>query len=251
MENDLARVLEDEEGAQLISVCMATYNGAAYLREQLDSILVQLEETDELIVSDDGSTDETVAILASYAAKDPRIQVLKGPGKGLIKNFEYGIRHTRGELVFLADQDDVWLPEKVAKIKAVFAENPAVDVVVSDLSVTDEQLKVQYASYFQLKKVKTGFWRNVWRNGYIGAGMAFRSRLKEKILPFPDKIPMHDMWIGLLAGNKLRLLPESLTLYRRHGNNSSELASSTSFRQKLVWRGNLLMSLRSRIRTRR
>lgn len=226
----------------MISVCMATYNGAAYVKDQVDSILVQLTNADELIISDDGSIDGTLAILSEYAA-DPRIKILKGPGRGLIKNFEYGISQSKGQLIFLADQDDVWLPNKVAKTKAVFAENPNVEVVISDLAVTDSALKVVAPSYFQLKQVKSGFWHNVWRNGYIGAGMAFRSRMKAQILPFPEKIPMHDMWIGLTAGENLQLLPEPLTLYRRHDGNSSELNTSTSFYQKLIWRIHLLVAL--------
>lgn len=97
----------------MISVCIATYNGEKYLKEQLDSIIPQLTAQDELIISDDGSKDTTMEIIKRYAANDSRIKVYKGPGKGVIANFEFAINQTQGEFIFLADQDDVWLPEKV------------------------------------------------------------------------------------------------------------------------------------------
>lgn len=105
----------------MISVCVATYNGEKYLQEQLDSILIQLAPDDELIISDDFSTDKTRSILDSYRA-DPRIKLLEGPQKGIIKNFEHAINQASGDLIFLADQDDVWLPDKVADTKAKFDE---------------------------------------------------------------------------------------------------------------------------------
>lgn len=92
----------------MISVCIATYNGEKYLEEQLDSILPQLDSRDELIISDDGSKDATLAIIKRYTAQDQRIKFFKGPGKGVIANFEFAINQSQGEFIFLADQDDVW-----------------------------------------------------------------------------------------------------------------------------------------------
>ncbi len=97
------------------SVCIATFNGGRYLREQLDSILSQLSAEDEVIISDDGSVDDTWDILTEYAEKDRRIKLFSGPRQGLIANFGYAIQQTKGELIFLADQDDVWLETKVKK----------------------------------------------------------------------------------------------------------------------------------------
>lgn len=230
----------------MISVCMATFNGEKYLEAQIDSILKQLQPTDELIVSDDGSTDSTLQLLQNYQAADLRVRLVAGPKKGLIRNFENAIKQARGEIIFLADQDDVWLPEKVAAMVAVFREQPQVQVVIGDLTVTDVELHPLEPSFFQMKQVKTGFWRNIWKNGYIGAGMAFRSQLKETILPFPEKLPMHDMWIGLLAEPDIVLLRRPLTLYRRHGDNASELQTTTSLRQKISWRFHLILALARR-----
>lgn len=227
----------------MISVCMATFNGEKYLRAQIDSILMQLQTSDELIVSDDGSTDDTLAILTNYGANDSRVKLVAGPQKGLIKNFENAINQAQGEIIFLADQDDIWLPDKVATMKDIFLQQPHLQVVIGDLIVTNVLLQPQEPSFFQMKQVKTGFWRNIWKNGYIGAGMAFRNELKAKILPFPEQLPMHDMWIGLMAEPDILLLNTPLTLYRRHGGNASELSTTSSLRQKLSWRFQLILAL--------
>ncbi|WP_368252081.1 glycosyltransferase family 2 protein [Enterococcus sp. 2201sp1_2201st1_B8_2201SCRN_220225] len=227
----------------MISVCLASYNGAAFIAQQIESILIQLDATDELIISDDGSTDNTLEIVTSYQKAYSQIRIYEGPRQGVVKNFEFAISHSRGDLIFLADQDDVWLPDKVAKMSNAFAENPEADVVISDLKIVDGQLKPVHSSYFEYRQVKEGFWHNLLRSGYIGAGMAFRKELKEKILPFPKKIPMHDMWIGLVAGKGVFLLQEPLTLYRRHEKNASEIQSTTSFYQKFIWRFEIIIPL--------
>ena len=222
----------------MISVCIATYNGEKYLKEQLDSIIPQLTAQDELIISDDGSKDMTMEIIKRYAANDSRIKVYKGPGKGVIANFEFAINQTQGEFIFLADQDDVWLSEKVQTNLDFFKAHPKIDLIISDLVIVNEQLDVIEPSYFEYRNVKLGFFHNIVKNKYIGAGMAFRSRLKARILPIPAKVPMHDMWIGLIAAyrNKSALIPKELTLYRRHNNNASEINTKASFYQQLKWR---------------
>lgn len=95
----------------MISVCMATYNGEEYIKEQLESILCQLGEMDEIIISDDGSTDNTLNIIESY--NDSRIKIHINTGKhGFVYNFENALQKAKGEYIFLSDQDDIWLPEK-------------------------------------------------------------------------------------------------------------------------------------------
>lgn len=226
----------------MISVCLAAYNGAAFIRQQIDSILPQLSFNDELIISDDGSTDDTNQILTYYAS-NPIVKIYQGPGLGVVKNFEYAIGLARGDLIFLADQDDVWLPDKIEEITRIFTESPETMVVVSDLTIVNSQLETIEPSYFDYRQVKTGFFHNLLRNGYIGAGMAFRGDLKKKILPFPEKLPMHDMWIGLVARNQVFFLNKQLTLYRRHSGNASEIQSTSTFYQKFIWRWDLITSL--------
>ena len=215
----------------MISVCIATYNGEKYLAEQLDSILLQVSEEDELIISDDGSTDHTLEILRTYAANYPQIQLLQGPGQGVIANFAFALTHTKGEVIFLADQDDVWLPNKVTTVTEYFEAHPDIQVVISDLKVVDADLQVTNPSYFKCRKVKSGFWRNA----------------------IKSEVPMHDMWIGLLAARKKQtgLIKEPLVLYRRHGANVSPIITKTSFQQKLNWRVNLLKALHQRLKEQR
>ena len=99
-----------------ISVCMATYNGEKYIEKQLDSILKNLTNEDELIISDDGSTDNTIDILNKYAKKYKQIVLLEGPRKGVIKNFEYALKYAKKDIIFLSDQDDEWEQDKVEKV---------------------------------------------------------------------------------------------------------------------------------------
>ena len=103
-----------------ISVAMAAYNGQKYIADQIESILNQLYPTDELVVSMDFSTDQTEEIVLEYAKKDSRIHLITGPSKGVIKNFENAIAYTQNEIIFLADQDDFWLPGKVERVLKEF-----------------------------------------------------------------------------------------------------------------------------------
>lgn len=225
---------------------MATFNGEKYLKEQLDSILKQLSTNDELVVSDDGSTDGTLVILAEYAEKDARIKIFEGPKKGLIANFGHAIEQTKGDIIFLADQDDVWLEGKVNKIAAYFETHPEQLVVVSDLVIVDSELNERHSSYFAYRQSKEGWLNNLIRSHYIGAGMAFRSSLKKDILPIPIDVPMHDMWIGLLGGKHVGFIRQPLTLYRRHDFNVSEINTHSKIRQKISWRLHLLKALAKR-----
>ncbi|EOL47496.1 glycosyltransferase family 2 protein [Enterococcus caccae] len=229
----------------MISVCIATYNGEKFLEEQLDSILSQLSSCDELIISDDGSKDMTLAIIKRYAAQDQRVRIFQGPGRGVIANFEFAIMQSQGDFIFLADQDDIWLPEKTKTIVSFFHLHPKIDLVISDLVIVDEKLNIIEESYFEYRNVKLGLFHNIMKNKYIGAGMAFRAEFKNEILPIPPKIPMHDMWFGLIAEtkNKSALIPQKLTLYRRHGSNASEINTKASRSQQLKWRATLIMAL--------
>lgn len=229
----------------MISVCIATYNGVRYLEEELKSILPQLNEEDEMIISDDGSTDGTVELIQQYIEQDARIKLFKGPGAGLIKNFEHAIQQSSGEIIFLADQDDIWMPKKVQKTVDFFNSHPEINLTVSDLMIVNEKLELIQPSYFLYKNVRLGFYKNIFRNSFIGAGMSFRNKMKAIFLPIPEKVPMHDMWFGLMAekNKSAALIPEPLTLYRRHSENASELNTKTTKWQQLKWRWNLMLSI--------
>lgn len=204
---------------------MATYNGGRYLREQVDSILIQLGEEDELIVSDDGSTDDTIGILKGY--NDNRIHIFTNNNrKGVIGNFENAIRQAKGIYIFLADQDDLWLQGKVKK--CVMALQNA-DLVLHDAAIWNGD-KIINDSFFKLRGVKHGYLKNIVKNSYIGCCMAFNKKLKETVLPMPE-VAMHDMYIGLVGERRFKtvFLAEPLILYRRHGKNASATGEKSSF----------------------
>jgi glycosyltransferase involved in cell wall biosynthesis len=214
-----------------ISVALAAYNGALYIRQQLDSILDNLAAEDEIVISDDGSTDGTLAILEEYRARDTRIRLLKGPGEGVIANFEHAISGCRGDYIFLADQDDLWMPDKVEKVMQVFAD-PKVFLVIHDAKVMNADLsKTLMESFFAYRGSKPGVWSNLLKNRYMGCCMAFRRELVPKILPIPRDIPMHDQWIGLVSdhfyGNSV-FLHDALLYYRRHADAVSDFAHNTA-----------------------
>ncbi|MCX5469847.1 glycosyltransferase family 2 protein [Acinetobacter nematophilus] len=204
-----------------ISVCLATYNGEKYVREQLVSILKQLSPNDEIIVSDDHSTDKTLSVIESL--NDPRIRIIINElGKGYSSNFENAINHSTGDYIFLSDQDDVWIENKV---KIMMNELQSFDLVVSDAIISDSFLKPTLGSHFKAHNTKIGFLNNWLKTRYIGACMAFRREIFSKLLPFPSqsKWCAHDYWIANIAEFffKVKLVDIPLIKYRRHGNNAS------------------------------
>src|SRR5688500_7657246 len=134
----------------MISVCMATYNGASFIRQQIESILPQLEKDDEIIFSDDGSTDSTLDVIFSY--KESRFKVLKNQRTGSpAKSLEKGLRNCSGNLIFLTDQDDIWMPDKVLHMKHYLQ---SFDLVLTDCSMINERDEALADSFFKKQKSK-------------------------------------------------------------------------------------------------
>lgn len=210
-----------------ISVAMISYQGEKYIEEQLDSILAILGPKDEVIISDDGSTDRTREILVRYESQDERVRMINGPKAGVKKNVENALRSCEGEYIFLADQDDIWMPEKVECVLEAFKRD-GVGLVIHDATVTDGSCqKVILESFYSLKGSGAGAIKNIWRNTYIGCCMAFKRDILEEVLPIPDYIEMHDQWIGVINDQLKRgtsFIPQKLIKYRRHGNNASEMS---------------------------
>lgn len=230
-----------------VSICMATYNGARFITEQLSSILCQLQDDDELIISDDGSTDETVTIIREF--KDPRVKFLEGAElKNLIRNFSHALSHARHDLIFLADQDDVWFEHKVETVTQLLQ---IYDLVVTDCTLIDADGALLADSFFKQHGSRAGFLSNLMSNSYLGCCMAFRRSLLEKALPIPLSVPMHDIWLGILAEwyGRPYFYPKPLMAYRRHGVNVSTTGtpSTRSLWQKLGSRYHLLLCLARRI----
>ena len=151
------------------------------------------------------------------------------------------MNHAEGDIIFLCDQDDVWCDGKVRKTLDVI--RGGADLVLHDAKVTDGDLNVISESFFSVHNSKQGFWTNFIRNSYMGCCMAFTKETAKAALPFPDNIPMHDQWIGLVAEKrgKVVFLDEALILHRQHGNNVT--GGRTSAMQKLLWRTALLKAL--------
>lgn len=232
-----------------ISVCLATYNGEKYIKEQLNSILSQLKENDEIIISDDHSTDQTINILKSY--NDSRIKIYDNDlGKGYSKNFENAINKSSGEIIFLSDQDDVWFSDKV---DVMVEKLNSFDLVISDALITDRDLNPTLGSHFKVHNTKKGFLNNWLKTRYIGACMAFKRNILKKLLPFPSnqKLCAHDYWIAITGEfyYKVGIINQPLIKYRRHGENASNggVKSSNTLKHKLGVRFYTLFHLLKRL----
>lgn len=210
-----------------ISVCIATYNGEKYIKQQLDSILPQLGAEDEIIISDNGSVDNTINIIKSI--NDDRIIIIKDPDiKSATLNFENALKKATGDYIFLSDQDDVWKENKVATCMKWLKHY---DCVISDAEMTDANLKVINCSYFKAHKSKRGrLYNTLIKNGYMGCCMAFTHRVLEASLPFPKDIPLHDIWIGNVAAYmySVKFINDKLLLFRCHDKNNSFTAAIKS-----------------------
>lgn len=229
----------------MISVCLASYNGEKYIKEQVDSILAQLCGDDELIVSDDGSNDQTLKILHDY--HDNRIKIYHHSYTGnsnrvgdiVSSNFENALKHAIGDYIFLSDQDDIWMPNKVATMIDALEK---VSVVCSNawLMTTDNECECTELLYEGRNPLRNYLLRG---GKYYGCCMAFRKECLAYLLPFPNPMPLHDTWIGLLPEivGGARFLEEPLIYYRRHGNNVSGGKSSNSLIYKIWHRAYLLL----------
>ena len=228
----------------MISVCVATYNGEKFIREQIESILCQLSSDDEIIVSDDGSTDGTIVIINCIG--DKRIRIIEGPRKhSPTFNFENALKEAKGDYIFLADQDDVW---KTNKVEVCMKWLQMYDCVVSDAEVTDSNLNPLYPSLYAIMQVRQGhIYNTVWKNGYTGCCMAFRRNILEASLPFPKDIPMHDIWIGNVAAYKynVKFIPDKLILFRRHKETIScnGKGSKYSIWQQMKFRWSIIKNI--------
>jgi len=229
----------------MVSVCIATYNGEKYIKEQLDSILCQLSEDDEVIISDDGSTDATLEIINSI--RDDRIKLfINEENFGYTRNFEKALNLVKGDIIFLSDQDDIWCPNKVKIYLHYFGDY---DILVSDAILINEQGMVLNASFFALRKPKKTRIGNILKFGYLGCCMAFKKEVLLKALPFPSKSNLctHDNWLFLIGCYffKYKILEDKLLLYRRHENNISVggLKNITSFLFKINYRLYLIINL--------
>lgn len=217
-----------------ISVCIATYNGAKYIEEQIDSILPQLGAEDEIIISDDGSTDGTIKRIETK--KDSRIKIYQHKSTGFYtSNFENALALANGQYIFLSDQDDVWFPEKV-KVSLEYLQN--YDFTMSNAYIVDANENIIEKSRNEFYGVRSGFLHNWVKSRYLGCCFAFRRNVLNKALPFPANPDLchHDTWVSLIAEKYYRtaIIDQPLVMYRRHGNNTSTGGATRSSVVKII-----------------
>lgn len=231
----------------MISVCIATYNGGKFLKEQLESILSQLSANDEIIISDDGSVDDTMSII--YNFNDSRIKVFSHiPQCGYsnhqksTSNFENALVRCSGDYIFLADQDDIWLPNKVSKCVQLLSKY---DFIVHSRIEIDKYSNI-ISNVCELSHPLNWFSILI-KMKWFGCCMAFRRNVLNIVLPFPLRLIAHDYWISIMAMKfcNCYILDEPLILYRKHDNSVSQhISNSLTF--KILYRLKLLFQIISR-----
>jgi glycosyltransferase involved in cell wall biosynthesis len=230
-----------------VSVCMATYNGAAFVREQVASILQELGPNDELVVVDDGSVDGTCEILERFV--DSRIRIYRNPTNlGPTQAFCRALELARSDVVFMADQDDVWIRGRINQMLGALERSGAVVVSSNSSFIDRDGGEIAFAADRLRAEDSKRHLANIvaifaGTAGYYGCAMAVRRSLISLILPMPNFVESHDLWIAL-AGNLLRRNAHisQITLQRRvHGGNASIV--KRSLYMKLRARGIFILSI--------
>lgn len=222
-----------------ISVIMAAYNGELYIEEQIASIVSQLEENDELIISDDGSTDKTKIIIKKMQDKYPNIVLIDGPKEGIAANFENGVCRARNEIIAFTDQDDIWVDNKVLLLKMAFKNNANVEMVMHNAGYIDADGKILAGNIFDDRKTCHGFIRNLIRSTYYGCCMAFRREFISRYYNNVTNMKAYDQYLGLCAEKRhVSLFIDELLIYHRiHLQNESRkltLPEKIRFRMTII-----------------
>lgn len=216
-----------------ISIAMATYNGMKYLKEQLESLVQQTRLPDEIVIVDDCSTDATYHFICTFSEKYPDIEwkiSRNDKNVGFIKNFRKAISFCNGDLIFLADQDDVWLPEKIKKMEQILENNKTINVLGTSLRFIDRNGNENGRKYvpYNKKDVARGEiceipWSNILeKNFFPGCTLAIRRKIAQMYLEMDEMNIPHDWLICLIAStiNGLFWINRSLIKYRIHENNT-------------------------------
>jgi glycosyltransferase involved in cell wall biosynthesis len=235
-----------------ISIALCTYNGEQFLKEQLESIALQDRLPDELVICDDGSTDKTIRIIKDFALKVvfPVHLHINSNNLGSTKNFEKAIKLCKGNIIALCDQDDIWLPEKLSQIEALFLRSPNIGAVFTDAVVIDECQEVLHSSLWQVIGFTKGMQKKVVRgkafelllkgNFVTGATMAFRSIYTKDILPIPNDLRpqfrIHDGWISLVitGAGHITIIPKKLVKYRIHSSNQVGIQGISDIKTRYI-----------------
>lgn len=217
-----------------ISVALCTHNGASYIEEQLASILQQTVPATEIVLSDDASTDDTVArartMLAGYPDGPQLVVLTNSPALGVTANFESALRACTGDLIALSDQDDVWYPDRLERAAAAFEEEPSMELLFADARLVDAAGDPLGDTLFAALGISTedlasfssgaGFELLLRRNLATGATMTIARSLLARALPIPGEW-VHDEWLAVLAAStdSARVSTAAVIDYRQHGAN--------------------------------
>lgn len=214
--------VREQVGAPLVSVVMTTYNGDRFVEAQIDSILGQTHRNLELIVSDDGSTDNTMVLLERYKS-DPRVRIVTNPNKrGMVSNLEFVLPQARGELIAISDQDDIWRSTKLEKLCEQITGHSAVFCNSEFINENGESLGSTLMEQHASRAVDIGrhFIRLMRANCVSGHALLFRRKLLDHLLPFnPDLFYDHQIALVAALNEGLHYCPEVLVYHRQHGNN--------------------------------
>lgn len=213
----------------MISVAMCTYNGERFLKEQLESIFSQTCPPDEIIICDDCSKDHTVQLAYSLLAKwNGKWQIVQNKRNlGFRKNFEQAIQLCQGDVIFLSDQDDVWMPEKIETMMRVFKKYPNVILAFHDAELVDRNLTRLAPSFWDILEFnpeyfcRSNYCQLLGYNVVQGSACAFRKELVNYACPFPEEA-IHDEWLALAALSIGEIYPiaDKLLKYRQWGKNA-------------------------------
>ena len=229
---------------QKISIALCTFNGERFLREQLASYAAQSQLPDEVVVCDDGSTDSTLEILKEWAGTVPfPVRIFQNEQNlGYAQNFGKAVSLCEGDIIFLSDQDDIWMPEKIERMVRVFEEDPETVLAVSDAFIIDAQGKRQIGSLREL----TQLWYFDEPAAFCtldprpedcypqGCASAFRASLRGLFLPIPSRWT-HDIWLQVIAplAGRGKVVSEPLFSYRLYSGNTS--AFGLFEERKRIW----------------
>lgn len=213
-----------------ITVLLSTYNGEHYLQEQLDSLFAQSCKDFEIIARDDGSTDNSLAILKTYAITVLETKENLGAKKSFEALLEFALETQKSDYFMFCDQDDVWEREKIEKsyVKIQEIEKNHVDMPVlvhTDLKVVDAKLSAVYGSFWEYEHIipsHNSFHRLLMQNTITGCTMIINKKLAQQCLPIPEASIMHDWWIGLVASQfgVIGYIQEATINYRQHSSNT-------------------------------
>lgn len=248
----------------MVSVVMCTYNGERFVREQIESILHQTVGVNEILIYDDHSTDKTFEIISAYQHQFPELVKIhqQAINRGVVKNFEQAIQQATGDIIFLADQDDIWYPYKVQVMLDYFNSNAHACLVFTDGDLMDETGNSLHKTLWEawnFNKQLQERWRNNdlafddlvrGKNNVTGATLAFRSILKEHILPFRTiAVYFHDAWLALYAAkqNGLFFLEQPLIQYRVHAKQLVGIGNGISYVQKRNTLNNFTKRIKRRL----